>query len=420
MKKIDKSILFIIISVIFLLVSIIYYGVRLIHYYKLENPKKEVVITNLKDLLIKNQVYEGSGLYNDGEEYYFYGNNINNYLYYSGRMFRIMSIDKNGIKIVSNEPQTILYYGNTGYDSSYIKKYLDSYYETLNKEYIKETNYCSDTIDDTIRCEKKSKDKITTISLYDYKRAGDKDSYLNNNKYKWLLNVDSENNPWYISEDGTVSKISNKVSLGVNPVITLKNDIDIVSGSGSLENPYIIETINQGPINTMNIGSYVNYAGYTWKIIGIDNNVKLILKDDLNTMIYSYYNNTFETFRYNSVAHYLNNDFYNSLTNNSYIVDSIYYSGIYEEDFNSVKNNEISAKVGLPSVGDMIINSNTPYFTMTPTGEATQSIYVVGNNGRYIVSDINENYMVKPVITVLGSANVIGGVGTINNPLVLE
>ena len=95
--------IFICISVIFLLTLICIYGYRLIHFYKLErsevNTPTVVENKNFYDVLISKVSNENDDvisakdnnfkLDDSTNEYYFYGKVNNNYVYYSGRYFRI-------------------------------------------------------------------------------------------------------------------------------------------------------------------------------------------------------------------------------------------------------------------------------------------------------------------------------------------
>ena len=61
---------------------------------------------HLIDKIKENVVTEESGLYETQNGYIFKGNKVNNYINFYGNVYRIMSIDANGIlKLVKNEPE---------------------------------------------------------------------------------------------------------------------------------------------------------------------------------------------------------------------------------------------------------------------------------------------------------------------------
>ena len=97
-------------------------------YYRLENPKPEDIKT-LYDKVSsgKNIVKKGDGLYKEGNNYYYKGKNVNNYLRYSGRLWRIVSLDENGsIKLITDDLQTSLVWSvDADYDTSYLRSWLN-------------------------------------------------------------------------------------------------------------------------------------------------------------------------------------------------------------------------------------------------------------------------------------------------------
>ena len=127
--------------------------------------------------------------------YRYKGEVDDNYIYYSGMYFRILEIDKDGnIKAISEDNVTLMYSGfEKGYEKSYVNKWLNvseadysGVYEKALKnpdEFLVSSYYCSDVVDSTesITCDENANNyKITLLSLYDYKEAGGKTSFINN------------------------------------------------------------------------------------------------------------------------------------------------------------------------------------------------------------------------------------------------
>ena len=102
---------------------------------------------HLFDKIISEVVESESGLYKVGEEYIFKGNKVNNYLDFFGQLYRIMSIDKDGIiKLIKNESEPVsriwdnkfntevnATYGKTIYKDSAILSYLITDYQNAKK-----------------------------------------------------------------------------------------------------------------------------------------------------------------------------------------------------------------------------------------------------------------------------------------------
>ena len=416
--KLNKENIFIAVSIVFLLGSILFYGGRFIYFYRLENTPKKEVITNLNDLLISQEVFANDGLYKEDDVYYFKGKDVNNYLLYSGRLFRIVGIDiSGGIKLISDEVSTVIYDGSDENVDSYVDDWLNNVYlNTLNNDYLVDTLVCSDTIDTNIVCNDVVEEKISSLTLYDYMKAGDVNSYLNNGNYFWLSSKKSDNTTWYINNEGISSATDNKVSLGVRPIVTLKSDLVIVSGNGSKDNPYIIENLAPTKLADIYVGSYVNFSNHIFRVMKNGDNTRLVMVDEVDKHVFSTYNNVFEINRKNSLAYYLNKDFYNSL-NTDLLIKSEFYDGIYERYYKEVESDSVKAYVGLPSVGDILFGDN--YLLLTPTGEATQAIYAV-NDGRLSSVDIKEEYSYQPVIVLDANTLIASGTGTSSDPYVLK
>ena len=234
-KRFKISNLLIIINLLFILGCCIFYGTRLINFYRIEHPHIDKDSNILDVISIKNTVTTGDGLYEDDDEYYYKGKNVNNYVIYSGRLWRIISIDKeSNIKMITEDSQTSLVWGiNTDYEKSYVRSWLNdenmvfkSFFASLDDpNSIGYTRTCIDVIEDKITCEKTVNDRVGLLSYFEYKKAGAEKSYLNTGRYWWLSNVDKNNTSLYVFSKGNVNNDSfsgtSYYSYGVRPVITV-------------------------------------------------------------------------------------------------------------------------------------------------------------------------------------------------------
>ena len=273
-KRIKGTNIFIAINILVLLSIIGYYGSRLVHYYKLEHPKIETLVNKtMSDVLTSdaNVVFEGDGLYKTGDNYTFRGKELNNYVYYSGRIWRIIGVNPDkSIRIITDESQTSITWGiNNDYNDSYIKNWLmpndedmsGIFYKSLNnpEEYIQDGDFCKDIIvEEKITCEDRITAKIGLLSYNEYEAANGENSYLNNETNWWTMNGSSKSTALFITDDGSISNstIIGKTyeSFGVRPVINLRGNLTIVSGDGSINTPYIFENESSGTLNNRNIG----------------------------------------------------------------------------------------------------------------------------------------------------------------------
>ena len=67
----------------------------------------------------------------------------------------------------------------------------------------------------------------------------------------------------------------------VRPAVTLKKNTKVLSGDGSEADPYILVENDSARRNTLinerQIGEYINYSGYTWRIAGINDDTTEII-----------------------------------------------------------------------------------------------------------------------------------------------
>ena len=141
---------FIALNIVMILGFIGLYLGRAIYYYNKMNVIKpndklvEVIVTD------NNITYTGDGLYAQDDFYYYRGKDVNNYVYYSGRLFRIVSIS-DSIKLISNEIDTSLVWGyESNYQDSYINKWLNNeYYNslTINENDLSMVSWCNNFVD---------------------------------------------------------------------------------------------------------------------------------------------------------------------------------------------------------------------------------------------------------------------------------
>lgn len=441
MKLWEKILVLISISVI--IGFIIIYSSRFIYHYKLEHPKVDKSDKRLITAILKNNktVIKGDGLYQEKDneqKYYFYGKNINNnYIYYSGRLWRIINIDNKTVSLITEDIQSSIVWGtNNDYEKSYISGWLkDNFLKTLNdyENYIVESSFCIDTIElDSITCEDKYKTNVGLITVEEYLKAGGNESYLNTGKYFWTMNSSVDNKIWYIFDEGGINNDSNTVttyySYGVRPVIRIKKDVTSYSGNGTKNNPYYLDDNTNTVLSSKQVGNYVMFSDYKWRIQNKnDDYVKLILDnyyavndenykikyDDSSPM----YSNT------STVGKYLSNKFYKNL-NSSHLKKCTFYVGSYGEnskyDYKNIYKNKINAYVGLSSIGEMFINDYDNTWLSNNIDEYKLIAYIAKNAGTYFADSIENNNYIRPVICVDNNLATTSGNGTINNPFILE
>ena len=314
--------IFIITNIVIILLTISIYAYRTIHYYKKLNYVESN--HNLLEKIKSNITYKGDGLYKkDEDNYYYNGKEVNNYLSFSGRLWRMIGIDKTGIKLITEDNQTLLVWGNnTNFENSIINNWLnkDIFIKTLsNKEKIVPALWCNAGIDiNNYNCSENKEYLVGLITTDEYLKAGGINSYLNTNSYFWTLNTSSDNKAYYIHNGGGINNDlgSNEIlySYGVRPVIYLNANVNYLSGNGTKENPYIIEENNNVKLNKHNIGEYVNYSNYNFRILETSEEYTKLIMDGI---IMDEENEL--KINYDKVDNYLNNEFINKLNKNSLV-----------------------------------------------------------------------------------------------------
>lgn len=366
---------------------------------------------------------------------YLVSSNPNNYLWYSGKLWRIISVENNGLKLVSNDIISSLYYssGNSNYANSYIRNWLNrDFYNTLKNpnDFLIDGRFDANI---TNNDEKSNGDNFVTskvglVSRYEYSLL----NYLGIGKFFWLSSPSSDTQATYVNNNNAVASASPILGVGVRPVITISNNINIVDGSGSTSNPYRIENdydndVSNTKLNTRYSGEYVKFNDLMYRIVSIKDNITKIvsvntisikLKFDDETNIYSD-----ETI----IGDYLNNTWYQSLTNRSknMITETNFASGSVNTGANYIdaSNNIVNYKIASPSVGEMFTGfvgtDNQSYLTITPNGE--NKITRV-NLTSMLTSDTVDSmeYQLKPSFSLKENVVIVSGDGTILNPFVLE
>ncbi|MDD2434936.1 MAG: hypothetical protein PHO63_01640 [Bacilli bacterium] len=188
-------------------------------------------------------VNSGDGLYDVGGNKYLYrGFSVDNYLEYDDKLWRIMEIGKEGIKLVSDGSISTVSLETTNFIEGGAYPLLLKHYNQLNQDYIKTSNW------------KKTELPIRLLSIEEVTMATLQKcqveeiikcpvSYLGNTS-TWLMDDGLNNNGWYLYNDGNIyfDKVSNEKN--IRAVILLNEEVKIIDGFGSSDDPYqIMKTI---------------------------------------------------------------------------------------------------------------------------------------------------------------------------------
>ena len=408
---------FVFLSILFIIGCFVFYGYRTYYYYHITHDVEKNVTLRDKLTTLNNIAYQNDGLYEKNGYFYYKGIDVNNYVYYSGRLFRIIDIS-DGIRMIEDETETNLVWSmESNYDESYIHNWLKNYLNTLKDYdiYLEKSKWCNEVIElDNYKCSNTIEDYVGLLSTNSYLQAGGKNSYLNNGTYFWTINQDYDGNVFYINNEGSINNVSKKeeyyFSYGIRPVITLKEDISIISGNGSKDSPYIIEDLGNALLRDNSVGHYVNYNDDIYRILSIDDSgVELI------------YDSVLEVEKeYSDVYKYLNNEFIKKfnkedLVKMDYYIDEYSYNSKYDKENKNKKNNYIV----IPSVGSLFLNKDSNYWLNDYSDKDLGLYYTIDENEMFFADLTSNKHYIKPIIKVNSETVVLSGKGTITDPLVI-
>lgn len=405
-----KTNVFITASLIFIISMVLIYGTRLIYFYKLSHADKklgEVKFTTI----INNKSYDTS-ISKEGKNLYYIGNVLNNYVYYSNRYFRIIGVENDRVILV-DDISTILPFNNE-FDKSDIYTWLNKteeknsgiYYNSLYKplELLDNTKTCLD-----LDCSNYEESLIGLVSLNQYNKANNNGNYLKDNFY-WLSDGS------YVDNLGGI-QTNNDGMYGVRAVITLKSDVLYYGGTGTYYDPYFITledalTFDNASASQIKIGSYISYSDRVWRVIDNKDSLKIILNESIGKFKFSNLSNEFDLNNNDSIAYYLNNDFYNTL-NKTYLVKENFNIGEFKTSYLDKYEQTINCYVGMTEIGDLFINDFNDYFTLIKGNY--NSVYKV-LDGRFYLDSYKSENDIRPIIYLSNDINIIGGYGTLDSP----
>lgn len=417
----------VLLNVIIIIIIVAFYLSRLVKYYKIEHRPNETI--TFADRLIQKQEYINltNGLIKKDNTYVYIGKDVNNYVMYSGMLFRIISIDENkNIKMISNDTLTLLYSGlEKGYNDSYVNKWLNEIYGNTffeSERLLSNSLMCEDVIDslDNITCNNINKDnKIILPSLNDYKFSGGENSFINNGKDFYLSSLDQNNNNYYINKEGQIglNEITTKI-YGVRPVITINGSINLLSGNGSVEDPYLVEKHDILKLSDTYVGNIISIDNNNYKVVSKEEDkVKLVLDGVLLNdekeleLIFdsksSIYNNS-------SIYKYLNDNYLNKLSIKDSIIKSNWGTNkltLDNLDYSNINKSVISSNIGMLNLGDFFVGDYNNTYTLTRGIENDDIINIINENGNVYGDMVTSKHYVRPSFYLDGETNIISGVG---------
>ena len=429
---------------------------------------QEITPTPVAEKLLAGVGSNGSIDTSDSEQTFITGTNPNNYIWYSGKLWRAVSIDTsdNSVKLITQWDISIISYnvvGNSLFQRSYMEQWLndttvDGFLGNLREpeKFINMDSVWNNTI--TTATTKPAKTTLVTdavglLNMYEYtmslKNADYKTGYLNNGLNWWTMTPSDSNNIYLVNDYGVAPTMySSRNTFGIRPVINLKSNIKIVSGNGTKDSPYRLEgdndkTLSGTLLSRRYSGEYISFG------TGENNLYRIVSHEDgIGTKITSEFplkeNGTFKTITYgdstifsvnNNIGQYLNSQSYLSDNNQNMLVESNWYLGKFNDADNyklakykssdmTELNEYVTAKIGLLRVGELMCGqfdtrySNGNYWTITKEDNTNiRGISVTGYTRAYSFNDTD--VAIKPAMNLKSNVVITGGDGTKSNPFTI-
>ena len=147
-----------------------------------------------------------------------------------------------------------------------------------------------------------------------------------------------------------------------------------------------------------------------------DDKLNLALNSTLDkTYSFSLTKNEFDINEANSLASYLNNIYLESLDYKQILLDNEICVGTYDNDYKTICEKKVNAKVGLNSVTDILMkNDLNSYYLIN--GNSNKEVYTYGSE--FGLSKFNLSKGIRPTISIKNT--ISKGKGTIDDPYIVE
>ena len=435
---------------------------------KLEGP--------VADIVLDNPGPNGS-THDDDVDTFITGEDPNNYIWYSGKLWRAVSVNNEAktTKLVTQwNISTITYSsGSTDFEGSYMEEWLndttvDGFLGNL-RDYEKfiVTDAKWDATLDATRLGSITRPNGTTtvtapvglLNMYEYQSSYHGttygNGYLNNGLVWWTLTPYSSSSVRRVDNGGYAYSNNPLNGYGVRPSINLKSNVKIVDGDGTVGNPYRLNGDNDTelsgtPLSSRYSGEYIRFGSgenNLYRIVSHENGkgTKIVSAEPLKssgTFITSAFdsNRSVNYSRSTTIGTFLNGDYLTSYVDSTYsnmIEDNTnWYLGTVgsgtsyklakytDINMSNTTSSTNAAKVGLLRLGELMAgqfdrySNNTNYWLITPY--STSSVRYVGSSGNAYDYDPTYANGVRPSLNLKSNVQIVNGDGTLNSPFQIQ
>ena len=427
---------------------------------KLEGPVADIVLDNPGP---------NGGTYDDGTDTFITGEDPNNYIWYSGKLWRAVSVnnDAKTTKLITqwSISSTVYDDSSSAFEGSHMQQWLNDttedgflgnlrdYQNFIVTDY--EWNATQTTSTSKPPKTTMVKSAVGLLNNYEYETAKNSSSYLDIGQWWWTLTPYDSSQQYFVTEFartfyGDVKGARN----AIRPSINLKSSVEIVSGDGTVSNPYRLAGDNDTnlsgtKLNTRYSGEYISFGigeNTLYRIVSheVSGLTKITSAEPLKnsgSFVTSAFGSNEMFSSTNTIGSFLNGEYLTDYVGSSYsnmIEDSTtWYLGTVSgglsyklakytnETDNVLTSSTTTSKVGLLRYGELmtgqfdIYDNNTNYWTLTP--------YTSGMvlNIEYIAVALNASVSktatgIKPSMNLKSNVVITGGTGTKENPFTVE
>lgn len=384
----------------------------------------------------------------------FTGNPTNNYVRLSNMLYRVYGLDSNNnIILVAAEDVSNVNYTKL---NEWLNKYYYNHLNDFTKKLIVKSKYCNmkitDTTTDTTECSGYT-DKVNIFvpSVVDVnKAAAGNENFMKTYTMSWVGNSGDDGKAYvtreiFFGEDYGKSFLSyeNDLNFGVRPMFTIKGNISVVSGDGTITNPYSFgdsTPISGGEeLNKASTGEYVEISGDLYRVIDVENGYTKVIaeesivnSDDTKIVIspgIPVYEFTYDTKKKGSIGYKINNE-------SSQYIDTSYFTNhdvsvpIYKKDIiygSEVKTEKYKAKVFAPNMYEMfsaqvnLFGHNSHSYWYLNTSKTTLYLSGITDTG-VPLNKVSSNvfYGIRPCSYIKKSTIITSGKGTRKEPYIIK
>ena len=409
----------------------------------------------------------------DSEQTFITGTNPNNYIWYSGKLWRATSINPadNSVKLVTQWNISALPYnasGKTAFQGSYMEQWLndtsvDGFLGNLREpdKFIKMDSVWNATMTtETTKPEKTVMvtDTVGLLNIYEYtmsyKNVTSSTGYLNNGLVWWTLTPYSTSGIHYVGTTGYNDYNGPTGSNGSRPSINLKSAVKIIDGDGTADNPYRLQGDNDSPtgtlLSTRYSGEYISFGtgeNNLYRIVSHENGTGTKITSAVPLKV----NGSYKSIKFGSNVTFSKNNTIGTFLNGNYLTSGTYltrnqvnmiednttwYLGTVGSGVNyklakyqdatssSITPDTTTAKIGLLRFGELMAgqfdkySNNTNYWSLTP--KSTSDICYVYSNGLGSGNGPTRSNGRRPAMNLKSNVIITGGKGTAREPFTIK